>query len=165
MVSAADLKRIGQARKEGAGEPKASESSSNARMLAPFGELSRPGRPMPEAGVAGEPLQGPTIYVFGAEPGIEEAPDQGLAGSSAEVSVGEPTPAGSTAQAARTKEKIVRKPKSSRSKSSASARRRRPSDDEVQILPSKRGQYRRRAEKQGPRQQGSKAATELCGSG
>jgi len=181
-VPVTGLKGMGQARHDEAGAPpQASESEFGAAMPAPFGdeparldglrglvtpeflkELSRPGPPMPEAGVAGEPLQGPTAYFFATDREIAEtAPGLGPAEPPTGVSVAGPELIGPPAQAATVTEKTARKPKASRSKFAASARRKRPANDEVQTLPSKRGQYRRKSRDQGnkaARQQGNRGA-------
>ncbi len=127
IVSAADLRRICHPREEGTRELQASEVEFDsaapvlARLSALRGLVSVDGSkepsqadvPMPETGVAGEPLRGPA-------------------------------PAIAIAQASSATEKTARKPKPSRAKSTESARRKLRLDEDVQILPSKRGQYRRK---------------------
>jgi len=160
LVSAADIKRIGRVKQEEAEEPPASEDMSDAAMPAPFGEATAPlaglrglvapadlkeltrGLSKPEAGVPVKPVQARAASVLGTDAEQDEvAPAQ----SPAKTSSAEPMPDGSTAQAENGTGKIARKRKASRPKLSASARAKRQPDDEVQILPAKRGQYRNRS--------------------
>jgi len=164
VAAAADLKRIGQAKHDAEGW-RTGESASDALvpalldgadasldalrgLISPaeLRELNRLGEMMPVAHFVAEPLQEPAANVSAPEAEApaamkEVAPDRGPA----EVSVAEPSPVSPAAQNASATEKVAKRPRASRAKSPATARRKKPAIDEVPTLPSKRGQYRRKS--------------------